>query len=154
MILAIASVVLLDRRVGIIRETTEARDARMVWVLAANKIAELELDPTLWTGDGGGSANGDFSEVGPEYAGFAWEYEIVKIEIPMNEPEEPPEEDPPYVYQLTLNLYGPGQEVPYAIQAAFLPFELTQAAKDAESAEGEASENPKPPGSASSPREK
>ena len=156
MVLAIAAVVLLDRRVGIIRETVEAKNAGMVWVLTANKMAELELDPMLWTGEGS-SANGDFGEVGDEYIEFAWEYEIVKVELPMEElvdSQEAPEEaeEPKYIYMITLSVYAPDKELPYQLQAAFPPYELTEAAKTAEAAAK--GENPRSPDAGSTPREK
>src|SRR5258708_29538120 len=90
-IIGITAVVLLDQRIVIVRDAARARDKRTAWVLAAQKMAELELDKTLWFGLGG-SNNGDFSEVDPEYGVFAWEDQIVREEIVTADPQDIPKD--------------------------------------------------------------
>src|SRR6516164_3201720 len=65
-IIGVTAVVLLQQRLEIVRAAARARDLRTAWVLTSQKVAELELDPTLWTG-AGRQSNGDFYEVDPEY---------------------------------------------------------------------------------------
>src|SRR5690349_20577379 len=70
-IIGVTAVVLLQQRIEIVRDAARARDMRTAWILTSQKLAELELDPTLWAG-AGMQSNGDFSEVDPEYGAFYW----------------------------------------------------------------------------------
>ncbi len=111
-IIGITAVVLLDQRIVIVRDAARARDKRTAWVLAAQKMAELELDKTLWFGLGG-SNNGDFSEVDPEYGVFAWEYQIVREEIVTADPQDIPKDTADIkkreLFRLTLTVRSPGR---------------------------------------------
>lgn len=119
-IIGVTAVVLLDQRIGIVQDAGRARDKRTSWVLAAQKMAELELDPTLWTGLGSQN-NGDFSEVDPELAVFWWEYVIQRILIDTSNPADPKVEDPKKreVFRLTLTVRAPGIDEPVMLEAEF-----------------------------------
>src|SRR5262245_45382616 len=90
-IIGVTAVVLLQQRIEIVRDAARARDLRTSWILTSQKLAELELDPTLWTG-AGLQSNGDFSDVAPEYGDFYWEYQIVREEIDLTDPNDPKSE--------------------------------------------------------------
>jgi len=121
-IIGITAVVLLDQRIVIVKDAARARDKRTAWVLAAQKMAELELDKTLWVGLGS-SNNGDFSEVDPEFGVFAWEYQIVREEIETSDPLTLPKDNDQAkkreLYRLTLNVRAPGVDDPILIEAEF-----------------------------------
>jgi len=51
-IIGVTAVVLLQQRIEIVRDAARARDLRTAWILTSQKLAELELDPTMWTGAG------------------------------------------------------------------------------------------------------
>src|SRR5262245_54060482 len=93
-IIGVTAVVLLQQRIEIVRDAARARDLRTAWILSSQKLAELELDPTLWTG-AGSQNNGDFSDVDPEYGAFYWEYQIVKEELDLSDPKDPKAEKKP-----------------------------------------------------------
>ena len=114
-ILAITAVALMGRRTQIVQDAITTRDARMVWILAAQKMAELELDTDLWKGEGG-SSRGDFFDLGPEYGDFSWEYEAVIIEVPTNDPEND-EEKPKEIFHLILTVYADGAPEPYVLES-------------------------------------
>jgi prepilin-type N-terminal cleavage/methylation domain-containing protein len=84
-IVALTAVILLDRRLEVVRDAGRSRDLRTAWMLASEKVASLELDPSLWNGPGGQS-HGDFGEIDPEYARFRWDYllqrELIEVEDP------------------------------------------------------------------------
>ncbi|HVR86025.1 MAG TPA: prepilin-type N-terminal cleavage/methylation domain-containing protein [Planctomycetota bacterium] len=119
-IIGITAVVLLEQRIGIVKDAARARDKRTCWVLASQKMAELELDKTLWIGTGS-SNNGDFSEVDPEYGAFAWEYQIVREEIQASDPEQVKEGEAKKreLYRLTLIERPPGIDDPVLLEAEF-----------------------------------
>src|SRR5260221_9091661 len=120
-IIGITAVVLLDQRIVIVKDAARARDKRTSWVLATQKMAELELDKTLWTGLGS-SNNGDFSEVDPEYGAFAWEYQIVREEIqtadPLDLPKDKSEIKKRELFRLTLTVRSPGDD-PIVLEGEF-----------------------------------
>jgi len=124
-IIALAAVVLLGQRVDIVREATRARDLRTVWLLAAQKLADLELDRTIWAGTGGGSA-GDFGELDAAYAGFTWEYQALRMPVETREMPEPGVK-PREIFRLTLLVNGPGFEQPVVLEALFPVAEAPQA---------------------------
>jgi len=121
-IIGITAVVLLDQRIVIVKDAARARDKRTSWVLATQKMAELELDKTLWVGLGS-SNNGDFSEVDPEYGVFAWEYQIVREEIqtadPLDVPKDKNEVKKRELFRLTLTVRAPGVDDPIVLEAEF-----------------------------------
>jgi len=111
-IIGITAVVLLDQRLQVVRDAGRARDLRTAWILAAQKMAELELDVTLWTG-ASTQSNGDFSEVNPDYATFYWDYQIVREPIDLSDPNDPKSEKKPReLMRLTLVVRAQGVEEP------------------------------------------
>jgi prepilin-type N-terminal cleavage/methylation domain-containing protein len=119
-IIGITAVVLLDQRIAIVKDAARARDKRTCWVLASQKMAELELDKTLWVGLGS-SNNGDFSDVDPEYGAFSWEYQIVREEIQTSDPAQTKTDEikKRELYRLTLLVRAPGIEEPIILEAEF-----------------------------------
>src|SRR5215831_2597872 len=93
-IIGITAVVLLEQRLQVVRDAARARDLRTAWILASQKLAELELDKTLWLGQGSQN-NGDFSEVDAEYGHFLWDYQIVKVPIDIGDPKDPESDKKP-----------------------------------------------------------
>ena len=120
-ILASTIVVLLGHRVEVVREAGRAKDQRALYILASQKMAELELDVNLRAGPGG-SSHGDFGEVDPEYAGYTWEYTLVRERIDLLQPGElvDPARKPVELFRLTLGLVSPNLEEPVVIEA-YLP---------------------------------
>ena len=118
-IIGVVAVVLLQQRIEIVRDAARARDLRTAWILTSQKMAELELDPTLWTG-AGMQSNGDFSEVDPDYGAFYWEYQIVREPIDLSDPRDPkPEKKLRELMRLTLLVRAPNSEDPIVIEAQF-----------------------------------
>jgi len=120
-IISVTAVVLLDQRMGIVQGAGRARDVRTVWVLASQKMAELELDKTLWTGLGGQN-NGDFSQVGPEYELFQWQYQIAREVIDTTNPTDPKKEGEPTrreLFRLSLVVQAPSLDEPILLEAEF-----------------------------------
>jgi len=121
-IIALTAVVLLDQRMAIVRDAGRSRDMRTAWILASQKMAELELDKTLWTGLGSQS-NGDFGDVNPDYAPIQWEYQIVRETVELPDPtaaaENPNDKKKREVYRLTLTLRTPGNDDPIVLEGEF-----------------------------------
>lgn len=116
-ILALATVVVLDQRVDIVREAASARDARTLWMLATRKIAELELDPQIWLGQGT-SGGGDFADLDPEYALFTWEYQAQREAVETADPAVlKAGQKPKEIFRLLLGVRGPGMAEPLRIEA-------------------------------------
>jgi len=118
-IIGVTAVVLLQQRIEIVRDAARARDLRTAWILTSQKLAELELDPTMWTG-AGMQSNGDFSDVQPEYGEFYWEYQIVKEQIELSDPRDPKAEKKPRdLMRLTLLVRAPNANDPIVVEAQF-----------------------------------
>jgi len=121
-IIAMTAVVLLDQRMLIVRDAGRARDMRTVWVLASQKMAELELDKTLWTGLGSQS-NGDFGDVNPDYAPIQWEYQIVRESIEIADPAAPAanpnDQKKRELFRLTLTVRTPSSDDPIVLEGEF-----------------------------------
>jgi prepilin-type N-terminal cleavage/methylation domain-containing protein len=118
-IIGITAVVLLDQRLQVVRDAGRARDLRTAWILAAQKMAELELDPTLWTG-ASTQSNGDFSEVNPDYNTIYWDYQIVREPIDLSDPNDPKSEKKPReLLRLTLVVRAPGLDEPIVLEGQF-----------------------------------
>ena len=144
-ILALATVVVLDQRVDVVREAAGARDARTLWMLATRKMAELELDPQLWVGQGG-TGGGDFSELDPAYAAFTWEYQILREPVETADPSQlKPGQKPKELFRLTLGVAGPGMAEPLRIEAQ-LPVKEAVEAKPESGEPPPSGETPAPPG--------
>jgi hypothetical protein len=131
-IIALTAVVLLAQRVDVVREAVRARDIRVVWVLAAQKLADLELDRTLWAGTGGAGSSGDFGEQNTDYAGITWEYRIERVPVETAEPQAVPEQEKPKeIFRLTLLVTGPTLEGPVVLEALMPVAEPPKAAAPA-----------------------
>lgn len=125
-IIGITAVVLLDQRLQVVRDAARARDLRSAWVLAAQKMAELELDKTLWAGPPSQS-NGDFAEVDfdpasgrPRYGDYLWEYVIVREPIEVSDPNNAQQDKKPVeILRLTLRVYAPGLDEPVVLEGEF-----------------------------------
>ena len=121
-IIGVTAVVLLEQRMQIVQDAGRARDMRTAWVLASQKMAELELDKTLWAGLGS-SSNGDFGEVDPEYGAFTWEYQTLREEVDTSpQGEAPARKDDAKkreLYRLTLTVRAPGMDDPIILEAEF-----------------------------------
>jgi hypothetical protein len=116
-IIALAAVVLLGQRVDVVREASRARDVRTAWILAAQKLADLELDRTLWAGTGA-SSSGDFAEFDAAYAGFTWEFRAERIPVELRERPDPSEK-PREIFRLTLAVKAEGLGEPIVLEALF-----------------------------------
>jgi hypothetical protein len=149
-IVSLTAVILLDRRLEVVRDAGRSRDLRTAWMLASQKIAELELDPSLWTGTGGQS-HGDFAEIDPDYSRFRWDYlvqrEPVDVEErrPGREPAAPGR--PRELMKLTFAVRADTLEEPVLIEAKFPVFEPPAAPAEGEKKPGEEApkEGPKEP---------
>ena len=118
-IIALTAVVLLDRRVEVVRDAGRSRDIKTAWLLAAQKLAELELDKTLWAGEGGQSS-GDFSEVDPAYAGWRWEYLAERMPVETIEPALlKPGQKKKEIFRLGLKVDSPDLGEPILLEAMF-----------------------------------
>ncbi len=135
-IVALTSVVLLDRRVEVVRDAGRSRDLRTSWMLASQKLAELELDDSLWTGPGGQS-HGDFSDLDPEYRRFQWEYLIQRQPVDCSESDAEASVglvQPRELMKLSLVVRAEGE--PVLIEAQFPVFEAAAQAPEAPDAPG------------------
>jgi prepilin-type N-terminal cleavage/methylation domain-containing protein len=118
-IIGVTAVVLLQQRLEVVRDAARARDLRTAWVLASQKIAELELDPTLWT-ELGSHSNGDFADYDPVFSAFLWEYQIAREPIDLSDPTDPKSDKKPReLYKLTLTVMAPGVDEPILLEAEF-----------------------------------
>ena len=124
-IIALTAVVLLDRQSGVYHDAARARDVRVAWILASHKLGELELDKTLWQGDGGQSS-GDFHELDlpnerPVYSKFTWEYLISKVQVETTDPNDVsgPPKKPKEIYRLGLKIDAAGLDEPMLLEAMF-----------------------------------
>jgi type II secretory pathway pseudopilin PulG len=118
-IIGITAVVLLEQRLEVVRDAARARDLRTAWILASQKLAELELDKTLWLGQGSQN-NGDFSEVDAEYGHFLWDYQIVRVQIDVSDPKDPESDKKPReLLRLTLVVRSQGMDEPIVLEAEF-----------------------------------
>jgi prepilin-type N-terminal cleavage/methylation domain-containing protein len=118
-IIGITAVVLLEQRLEVVRDAGRARDLRTLWILASQKLAELELDKTLWTGQGFQS-NGDFAEADSDYREYYWDYQIVRVQVDISDPKDPKSDKKPRdLLRLTLGVRAPGMEEPFVLEAEF-----------------------------------
>src|SRR5262245_25186475 len=118
-IIGVTAVVLLQQRIEIVRDAARARDLRTAWILTSQKMAELELDRTLWAG-AGLQSNGDFSEIDPEYGVFYWEYQIVREQIDITDPNDlKAEKKIRELMRLTLQVRAPNVEAPIILEAEY-----------------------------------
>ena len=146
-ILASTAVILLGQRVEVVRDAARAKDQRALYILASQKMAELELDANLRAGPGG-SSHGDFGEVDREYAGYTWEYALVRERVDLALPGElvDPTKKPKELFRLTLALVSPNLEEPLVVEAYLPPVDPA-----AEAAAEEAPADPNAPGNPDAP---
>ena len=113
-ILATVIVVLLERRSTVVRDAAHSRDVRTAWMLAAQLMGDLELDPDLWVGEGG-TSNGTFGEVDPMYGSYEWEYQAHREEINTAETWEtaPSLRE---IFRLRVQVWGPGFNDPVVLE--------------------------------------
>ena len=128
-IIAVTAVFLLDRRVDLVRDAARSRDLRAVWALASQKMAELELDKSLWTGTGAQS-NGDFSEIDPSYREVLWEYLVVRQPVDVSDPDVQAKEVPREILRLTLGVWTAGMAPPVVLEGLFPIQELQTSAPE------------------------
>lgn len=149
-IIGVTAVVLLQQRIEIVRDAARARDLRTAWILTSQKLAELELDPTLWAG-AGMQSNGDFSEVDPDYGAFYWEYQIVREQIDLTDPRDPnAEKKLRDLMRLTLTVRAPNAEDPIVVEAQF-PIQDPKATRPPAPDSGTPAPGPGPAGTPSTP---
>jgi hypothetical protein len=139
--------VLLEQRLEVVRDASRARDMRTAWVLASQKLAELELDKTLWTGQQTQS-NGDFGTVDPAFSSYYWDYQIVRLPIEIADPNDPERDRKPReLLKLTLVVRAPGMEDPIVLEAEFPIWEdKPEASATAPDSKDPATGQPTPPG--------
>ncbi len=77
-VFALAAAILLPMPRQYLADTGRARDQRIAWTLAAQKMSEIELDASIFRGQGDGSS-GDFDEEG--YPGFIFEWTAERVEV-------------------------------------------------------------------------
>ena len=146
-IIGITAVILLEQRLQVVRDAGRARDLRTAWILTAQKMAELELDPTLWAG-ASTQSNGDFSEVNPDYSTFYWDYQIVREPIDLSDPNDPKSEKKPReLLRLTLVIRAQALDQPIVLESQFpIRDPKTETPPAPASGEGQpATGTPKPP---------
>ncbi len=117
-IISLVVVVLLGRRLEVVQEASWSRETRTAAMLAGQKMGELELDPVLWTGEGG-AMEGNFEDVDPDYASYTWEYAAARERLAVGDPED----NPPTIkelFRMNLRVRSPGLEDPVEVEA-YLP---------------------------------
>lgn len=118
-IIAVVTVVLLGRRVEILRDTSHAKDQRLAWALAAQKMSEIELDPYLFQGESS-SSSGDFADAGPEYRDFTWRYDAAKEDVPTNETRQ---DQPKKIFRVRLFIQKAGEEGDLIVLEGMFPIQ-------------------------------
>lgn len=108
---------LLGRRVEILRDTQVAKDQRLAWALAAQKMSDIELDPYLFLGESG-SSSGDFADAGNEYREFTWRYDASKEDVPTNDTRDDP---PKKIFRVRLYIQKAGTEGDLVTLEAMFP---------------------------------
>lgn len=118
-IIGVTAVVILNQRLEVVRDAGRARDLRTAWVLASQKVAELELDRALWT-ELGSQSNGDFASLDAAYAPYTWEYQITRAQFDLFDPNEPKSDKKPReLYHLLMVVRAPSVEEPILLEAEF-----------------------------------
>ncbi|OHB75648.1 MAG: hypothetical protein A2Z34_09490 [Planctomycetes bacterium RBG_16_59_8] len=116
-IIAVTLLFLLERRTAAIREALEIRRERSAWVLAATKMAELEMDPENFTGDGATGDEGAFED----HEEYRFASVIEKREEATNDPEKD-NESPKEIFFVRLTVQGAEEEEGGAlVLEAFFP---------------------------------
>jgi type II secretion system protein I len=125
-IIALTATVLLDRRLEVVHEAGRSRDRKTAWMLAAQKLGDLELDKTLWAGQGGQSS-GDFSDLDGDYGGYRWEYLAERVPVETIDPLlSKPGLKQQEIFRLGLKVDGPDLGEPILLEA-MLPVQEPQA---------------------------
>ncbi|MDP6957597.1 MAG: prepilin-type N-terminal cleavage/methylation domain-containing protein [Planctomycetota bacterium] len=97
-VFALAAAILLPMPRQYLADTGHARDQRIAWTLAAQKMSEIELDASIFRGQGDGSS-GDFEEEG--HPSFLYEWTAERIEVDTVE-EGDLETQPKEIFQVRL----------------------------------------------------
>ena len=97
-VFAVAAAILLPLPRKYLADTGHARDQRIAWTLAAQKMSEIELDESIFRGQGDGSS-GDFHEEG--HPGFLYEWTAERIEVDTVD-EGDMETQPKEIFQVRL----------------------------------------------------
>ncbi len=121
-IIALVTVVLLDRRTRAVQEASKIKDQRLAWTLAAWKMSSLELDEKLLTSDAMLQTDaGTFDEYAADYNGYTWEYEAKREEIKVYDELEVVEK-PRELIRVTLRVKRPDAPEPLMeLQAMMRP---------------------------------
>ena len=101
-ILALTIVPLLSVNTRVMSQAVATRDERAAAVLLGQKMAELEMDPTLFQGEGS-TGSSDFSTLDPLYENYRYDYEVV-LENVVTSDKEDPSKEPKRLYRLTVAL--------------------------------------------------
>jgi hypothetical protein len=114
-ILALTAVALLGQNGEAIAKAARSRDARVAWMLAAEKLGQLELDPVIWSGPGTGD-NGDFADIDDDYREFTWRYEAVREPVEVGGNGQPLRKIGE-LFRLKLEVRAPGETEPVRLEA-------------------------------------
>ena len=102
-IVALAVVPLLIENGRVLQATDETRTRRHAWILLAQKMAELEMDETLFQGEGT-FGSGDFLDLTDDvYQEFTYDYEVVLEQVQTQDPASE-DEEPKEIFRLTLTV--------------------------------------------------
>jgi hypothetical protein len=150
-LLALTAGILLEQRVGVVQDAARVKEVRILWTLAAQKMADLELDKTMWLGQGQDS-QGDFGDISPAYASYTWAYHAAREPVETFDPTDPANQSqkPKEIFRLSLAVVSPGLPEPFVVEA-LLP---VQEPKTPQPGDGSAPGAPGPagtPGNAGSP---
>jgi len=104
-ILSIATVALLGKRVEIIHEAEEIRNNRIMWMLASQKMAEIQISKDVVAGEEIYTNSGDFEQ----YPGFKWDVEIKKEKIIIGNKEDQ-NNKPKEIYRGNLTITPPNMK--------------------------------------------
>jgi hypothetical protein len=128
-IIALTAGVLLEQRVGVVQDAARVKEIRILWALAAQKMAELELDKTMWLGQGQDS-QGDFGDVSPAYAAYTWAYHAAREPVETFDPADPANQSskPKEIFRVSLAVASPGLPEPYVVEA-LLPVQVPKTAQ-------------------------
>lgn len=112
LIVAVVSMVLLNRRIEVVKDAAKIRDERVAWTLAAFKMGDLSRDPAAIAP----SDSGDFSVDLPDQAAFRWSYEATRETVPL---DETPDQKPREVLRVRLKIIDPEDVELQALEAMF-----------------------------------
>jgi len=112
LIVAVVSMVLLNRRIEVVKDAARIRDERVAWLLVAFKMGDLSRDPAAIAP----SDSGDFSADLPDQAAFRWSYESVREAVPL---DETPDQKAREVLRVRLKIIDPEDIELQTLEAMF-----------------------------------